>query len=121
MKRKIFITTALVCCFMVCLAIAIADLNGKWNGVLLAPDGNEYPLSYTYKIDGDKLTGVGSSPQGDVPLTDGKVTGNDFSYNISVNGMDFKNTGKFYPEADSIGLDIDFNGMKMHTTLKRSK
>ena len=33
MNRKLFITTALVCSFMVCLAV-LADLNGKWTGTL---------------------------------------------------------------------------------------
>ena len=121
MKRKIFKTTALVCCFMVCFAV-VADLAGKWTGTLKAPDGNEYPLTYTFKTDGDKLTGIGSSPQGDVPLTDGKITSStDFTFNVAVNGADIKNTGKYYPTGDSIGLDIDFNGMKFHATLKRGQ
>ncbi len=70
MKRKIFTTTALVCCFMVCFAI-VADLTGKWTGVLKTPDGNEFPINYTFKVDGDKLTGVGSSPNGDIAINDG--------------------------------------------------
>jgi hypothetical protein len=119
MKRKIFTTTALVCCFMVCFAI-VADLAGKWTGSLKTPDGQEFPLSYTFKTDSGKLTGMASSPQGEVPITGGKLTGTDFTFNISVNGADVKHTGKFYPDADSVGMDIDFNGMKMHATLKRA-
>lgn len=119
MKKRIFTTTALVCCFVVCFAIA-ADLTGKWTGTLKTPDGNEFPLTYVLKVDGDKLTGTGQSPQGEVPISDGKVTGTDFAFNLSVNGTDVKHTGKYYAAADSIGLDIDFNGMKFHTTLKRS-
>ena len=119
MKRRIFTTTALLCCFMVCFAI-VADLTGKWTGSLKAPDGNEYPLTYNFKTDGAKLTGTGESPQGTIDITDGKVSGNDFSFTISVGGVDIKNTGKFYPEADSVGMDIDYQGMKMHATLKRA-
>jgi len=55
MKRKIFTTTALVCCIMVCFAIA-ADLAGKWTGTLKTPDGNEIPLTYVLKTDSGKLT-----------------------------------------------------------------
>jgi len=33
MKRKIVTTAALICCFVVCLAAAVADLNGKWAGL----------------------------------------------------------------------------------------
>ncbi|ASU32889.1 hypothetical protein [Mucilaginibacter xinganensis] len=118
--KKVFITTALLCCFAVCFAF-VADLTGKWTGSLLAPDGNEYPLSYNFKVDGDKLTGTGDSPAGSVAIADGKISGNDFSFSIPVNGVDIKNTCKFYPEADSVGMDIDYNGMKMHATLKRAK
>jgi hypothetical protein len=119
MKKKIFTTTALVCYFMVCFAI-VADLTGKWTGTLKTPDGNEFPVNYTFKVDGDKLTGMGSSPSGDIQITDGKINGSDFSFIVSFNGTDIKNTGKFYAEADSVALDIDFNGMKMHSTLKRA-
>jgi len=120
MKRKIFTTAALVCCIMVCFAIA-ANLAGKWTGTLKTPDGNEFPLTYTFKTDSGKLTGIASSPQGDVAITEGKlITATDFTFNLSVNGSDIKHTGKFYPDADSIGMDIDFMGNKMHTTLKRS-
>jgi len=119
MKRKIFTTVALVCCVMVCFAIA-ADLAGKWSGSIKTPDGNEVPLSYTFKTDSGKLTGIATSPQGDVPISDGKIiSATDFTFNLSFNGTDIKHTGKFYPDADSIGMDIDFNGQKFHTTLKR--
>ena len=118
MKIKIINTMALVCCIMVCFAV-VADLTGKWTGSLHAPDGNDYPLNYSLKVEGDKLTGTGDSPQGSVPITEGKVSGADFSFTIDVGGVAVKNTGKFYAEADSCGLDIDYNGMKMHATLKR--
>ena len=120
MKKRIFTTTALVCCFMVCFAI-VADIAGKWTGTIKTPDGNEFPLTYTFKTDSGKLTGIASSPQGDVPITDGKlISATDFTFNVSVNGTDIKHTAKFYPDADSIGMDIDFNGQKLHATLKRS-
>jgi hypothetical protein len=119
MKRKVFTTTLLVCCFAVCLA-AIADLTGKWAGTLKTPDGEEMPVNYTFKANGDKLTGNGASPDGDIPIKDGKINGADFSFTVTYNGTDIKNTGKFYAEADSVALDIDFNGTKMHTTLKRA-
>jgi len=119
MKKKIFTTVALVCCIMVCFAIA-ADLAGKWTGTIKTPDGQEFPLSYTFKTDSGKLTGMASSPQGDVQIANGKmVSATDFTFSVNVNGTDVLHTGKFYPDADSVGMDIDFNGMKMHATLKR--
>lgn len=120
MKKRIFTTVALVCSFVVCFAIA-AGLAGKWTGTLKTPDGNELPLTYTLKTDSGKITGTASSPQGDLNITDGKISSaTDFTFSVSVNGTDVKHTGKYYPDADSIGMDIDFNGAKMHMTLKRS-
>ena len=117
--KKILTTTALVFCIAVCFAF-VADLTGKWTGSIKTPDGNEFPLSYALKVDGNNLTGTATSPQGDVAITNGKVTGTDFSFSLEVNGTDIKHTGKYYADADTAGLDIDFNGMKFHTTLKRA-
>ncbi|HEX3386821.1 MAG TPA: hypothetical protein VHS53_16585 [Mucilaginibacter sp.] len=119
MKRKILITTAFLFIFGAAFAY-FADLNGKWSGMLLAPDGNQYPLSYTFKADGDKLTGTGESPQGAIDLTKGSIKGDSLFFHIDVGGVDVPNTGKYYTEGDSISLTLDYQGIKMHTTLKRA-
>src|SRR5579863_5170428 len=95
MKRKLFITAALLCSFAVAFA-AFADLNGNWAGTLTAPDGNEYPLTYAFKTDGDMLTGTSQSPQGTVGITDGKIKGDSLSFAIDVNGVKVLNTGKYF-------------------------
>ncbi len=117
MKKRIFTTAALVCCFMVCFAI-IADLNGKWTGTLKTPDGSEIALTYNFKVDGNKLTGTAESPQGVVPIDSGKVNGNDFKFQVTVDGTDYPHIGKFY--TDSCGIDIMFGSQKIHTTVKRA-
>ena len=117
MKRKFFNPIALICCFFVVMA-AIADLNGKWTGILKTPDGNDLQVTYTFKVDGDKLTGTAESPAGVVSVDNGKITGDTFSFKVTVDGNDYPHTGKMY--ADSCGLDVDFGGQKSHTTLKRA-
>jgi hypothetical protein len=119
MKRKIFITAGLLCCMTAAFAF-FADVNGKWSGVIAAPDGNEYPLSYTFKADADKLTGQGQSPQGAIDVTEGKMKGDSISFAIDVNGVKVTNWGKYYSAGDSISLNMDYQGMKMHSTLKRA-
>ena len=120
MKKRIFTTLALVCCILVCFAIA-ADLAGKWTGTLKTPDGNEIPLTYTFKTDGGNLSGTASSPQGEIAIGNTKmISATDFTFTVPVNGEDIKHTGKFYPDADSIGMDVEAMGAKMHMTLKRS-
>ncbi len=87
---------------------------------LTAPDGNEYPLTYTFKTEGDILTGTSQSPQGTVGITDGKISGDSLSFAIDVSGVKVLNTGKYFSVGDSISLNIDYQGMKFHTTLKRA-
>ena len=120
MKTRIFTTVALVCSFVVCFAMVAADINGKWTGALKMGDGNEFPLNYVFKSDGTNLTGAAVSPQGELPITNGKITGTDFSFTLTINGTDIKNSGRYYAAGDSLGLDIDYNGNKAHCTLKRS-
>jgi hypothetical protein len=119
MKRKLFITSALLCCCIAAFAY-FAGIDGHWKGMLTAPDGNQYPLDYTYKTDGEKLTGSGLSMSGPVDLTEGKVKGDSLSYAIDVGGVKVLNTGKYISAGDSISLTIDYQGMIMHSTLKRA-
>jgi len=116
MKKKIFSTATLVCiCFFVCLAV-VADLTGKWGGALKTPNG-DLPVKYTFKVDGDKLTGSADSDQGSLPIADGKISGNNFTFTLDFNGTILKNVGKFY--GDSVTIDIDYQGTNLHGLLKR--
>ena len=118
MKLKLLITTALVCCFMICMAI-VADLTGKWTGSIHTPDGNDLPVTYNFKADGTTLTGTAESPQGTIPIDNGKIDGSNFSFKVTVSGMDYPHTGTMY--ADSCGVDIDFGGQKAHFKIIRAK
>lgn len=116
MKRKFLNPIALLCCFLFVIAL-VADPNGKWTGVIKVPNGGDLNVSYNFKVDGDKLTGTAESPSGEVTIEKGKINGDKFSFSVNVDGTDYPHTGKFY--ADSCGLDIDFGGLKVHTTLVR--
>jgi hypothetical protein len=119
MKRKILITAALLCSFAAAFAY-FAGISGKWSGTLNAPDGNQYPLNYTFKEDNGKLTGSGHTSQGETEVTEGKIKGDSLSFAIDVGGVKVLNTGKYFAAGDSIGLDVDYQGYKMHSTLKRA-
>jgi hypothetical protein len=118
MKKKFFTTTALICCFMVCLAV-VADITGKWSGTIVTPDGQDIAVTYNFKVDGSKLTGTADSPQGTVPIDDGKIDGDKFSFKVTVSGADYPHTGKIY--ADSLAMDLDFGGPIAHFIVKRDK
>ena len=116
MKRKLFNSIALCCCFIFLMAV-LASLDGRWTGVVKTPDGNELNVIYNFKTDGDKLTGTVESPSGVMSIDSGKVAGNTFSFQVTVDGNDYPHKGTIYD--DSCGLDIDFGGQLMHTTLVR--
>ena len=117
MKKKFSIAALLVCSFVVCLA-AFADLNGKWKGILKLADF-ELPLTYTFKVDGENLTGTIGTGQGEFPIADGKIKGNDFSFSLDFNGNKIPNTGKYY--GDSTIITQDFNGNKSNIKLTRAQ
>ncbi|HVV54726.1 MAG TPA: hypothetical protein VHC47_05360 [Mucilaginibacter sp.] len=119
MKRKLLITVALVCIFAAGYAM-FAGVAGDWKGTVTAPDGNDYPLSYTFKTDSGKLTGTAQSMQGTVDIQNGKMSGDSLSFAIDVNGVSVGHTGKYFADGDSISMNLDYQGMKMHTTLKRA-
>lgn len=120
MKRKIFTSVALVFCFMVCFA-AIADLTGKWTGSIKGPDGNDVALTYIFKVDGNKLTGTAQAMGEPITIDSGKMNGTDFTFKITTpDGIVIPHKGKYYATGDSAGVDIDYNGQKFHTTLKRN-
>ena len=119
MKRKILFTAALLLCFGAAFAW-FADLNGKWTATLKTPDGNEFPLTYTFKSDGSTLTGSVESPQGAIDVQEGKVKGDSLWFSVDAGGTKVLNAGKYIAAGDSISLGIDFQGMKFHATLKRA-
>ena len=120
MKRKLITPITLFCSALIWLAVT-SGLNGKWTGALKSPSGEEFPINYTFKVNGDTFTGTGVSPDGDIPISDGKLNGTDFSFKVLYNNTTIENSGKYYAAGDSVGLNVNFNGEIMHATLTRPK
>jgi len=119
MKKKIFIGAVLICFVTVCFA-AIANISGKWTGSLITPDGNELQLKYDFKVDGDKLTGTAQGDSHPTAINEGKITGDSIIFKVSNdNGDVFPHAGKYFANGDSISMNIEVQGAKFHTTLKR--
>ena len=118
--KKAIITASLLACFVICYAL-ISGISGKWLGSLNLPNGQTIPITYILKADSGKLTGTVIGPDGELPITNAKIKGNEFSFNIEANGQTIANTGKYYQEADTIGIDLEGANFKLHSTLKRDK
>jgi hypothetical protein len=117
MNRKVIGTLLLIFCVFAAFA-TIENLNGRWTGLLKTDQGDEYPLLYNFQIQGNDLSGTAKTPKGDMPINDGKINGNNFTFNVKVNGMQIEHSGKFY--GDSVGVDISLGDEKSHATLKRA-
>jgi hypothetical protein len=66
-------------------SLEAADVTGKWVAQVPGRDGQTRETTFNFKVDGDKLGGTVSGRQGDVPLADGKVQGDDLSFTTTFN------------------------------------
>jgi hypothetical protein len=74
--------TILVACLaiaMLTVTAAAAEVSGKWSGQVPGR-GDATAATFTFKVDGDKLTGTMTGPQGEVALQEGKVSGDQISF-----------------------------------------
>jgi hypothetical protein len=69
-------------------AMRAADITGNWSAEMNMPDGNSMPLTFTFKQDGAKLSGTVQSQQGGtMDISNGKIDGAKFTFDVSFNGM----------------------------------
>ncbi len=81
-KRIAFLSVSFV--FAALMAVwAAADVTGKWVAQVPGREGQTNETTITLKAEGDKLTGTISGRQGDTPISDGKVSGDDISFVVS--------------------------------------
>jgi hypothetical protein len=73
------------CLIIAALAVtaAAADVSGKWSGQVPGRGGEGMAATFTFKVDGDKLSGTMTGPQGEVPLQEGKVAGDKISFSTT--------------------------------------
>jgi len=60
-----------------------ADVTGKWAAEIDMPNGNTRTTNFTFKVDGEKLTGTVSGRMAEVPIEDGKLVGSDISFSVT--------------------------------------
>ena len=105
-------TFVLTIAFMLIAGMAFAaDIDGKWEGEVQGMDGNPMKISYTFKADGNTLTGMTKGMDGsDLAIQDGKIDGNTFSYSLDFGmGQPMKFNGTV--KGDTIELKMDMSGM----------
>lgn len=98
---------------------AAADVAGKWSGQVPAR-GEAANATFVFKVDGDKLTGTMTGPQGEVVLQEGKVAGDKISF--SAAGANAKILFAGTVAGDEIKMTrTREGGQSREFTLKRAK
>lgn len=67
-----------------------ADFNGKWTGDVQGRMGTQ-TLTFDFHVDGSTLTGKITTPRGDMDIANGKVDGDNISFeqDLNFNGNSF--------------------------------
>ncbi len=94
------------------VAALAADFNGKWSAEVQGRMGPQ-TITFDFKVDGSTLTGKITTPRGDIDISNGKVDGDNISFDqvMNFNGnsmtMSYKGTAD---GADSIKFTRTFGG-----------
>ncbi|MGH9674749.1 MAG: hypothetical protein ACRD44_16345 [Bryobacteraceae bacterium] len=83
------------------MAVQAADLNGKWVAQVPGRQGGTQEWTFTFKVEGDKLTGTVANQRGESPISDGKDDVS-FSQTMEFGG----NTMKFLYKGKVSGDDL---------------
>ncbi len=116
MTRKISIAALLV--LGTVLVVYAGDLNGRWEGKMANPNGADFALTFNFKVDGDKLTGSVEGPAGELPITEGKVDGDEFSFKVKFEDNVIDHQGKV--SGDTISMKVQGPWGESEMTLKRA-
>jgi len=102
-----------------------SDVTGKWTAQVPGRNGQTRETTFNFKVDGDALTGTVSGRQGDNPISDGKVKGDEIAFTVT---MSFGgNTAKLNYKGKVSGDEIKFSrtregsGQVQEFTAKRAK
>jgi hypothetical protein len=119
MMKKILLTLGLL--LFVAPAFA-ADIDGTWTGTLSTP-GGDVAVKYTFKAQGNVLTGTASSPDGsDVAIKNGKVDGGKISFSVDAdfNGSTTTMVYSGVHTSDDLKMHLEFMNMPLDFVLKKA-
>ena len=102
-----------------CQFASAQEINGKWKGTMESPNG-AMEMVFDFKANADSLTGTIASPMGELPISNGKIDGKNFSFEISFNDMTIKHTGTIMADSISLKMPGMGDGEAMEMILKRA-
>lgn len=86
-------------------------IDGNWKGTRDTPNGT-FEVNYSFKVEGNELTGTWKTQFGEAKIEKGKVDGKKFSYSISFNDRSFDYTGEVVNE-NELSIKSERGEMKL--------
>jgi hypothetical protein len=116
-KSRHMLATVLGCIFA--MIAAAADINGKWRAEFTTPDGTQRTNTFTFKVEGDNVTGTVAGSQDETPIKNGKLSGDALTFTAERPFGMFTYKGKV--SGDEIRFEVQFNDNSFPMTAKRIK
>ena len=69
------------------LAVSAQGAAGKWDCSIETPNG-PFNMTFEFAVNGNNLTGSMTNSFGSIPISEGKINGNDLTFVLSFPGMD---------------------------------
>jgi len=99
-----YLSIVLAVLLLTCFAFA-ADIDGKWSGTIT---GMEIPIEFTFKAEGQTLTGFHIVSGTQTAIKDGKIDGNNISFVAELEMGKFAHKGVI--SGDTIKMTYDDGG-----------
>jgi hypothetical protein len=103
--------------FLLPFGALAADINGKWKAEFTTPDGTQRTNTFTFKVEGAKLTGTVAGTQDETPIQNGNVSGDEISFTAERPFGKFTYKGKV--AGNEIKMKVEFNEQSFEITAKR--
>lgn len=113
-----------VCALVLLLTAGIAfsaDIDGTWEGKMDMMD-QTMAISFTFKAEGNVLTGFTPVGNQKLQIQDGKIDGNNISFSVVYNfGEEVKADYTGVLSGDELKLNWDIMGQAIEVTLKKAQ
>ena len=111
-------TAIVIIVLTLAVSVLAADISGKWKTTMQGGDGGE--IVFTFKVDGDKLTGSVAGPMGEMPISDGKLEGSNITFSVSFGDNKIVHKGTVSDNEIKLKVDMGPGGEAMEFVLKRA-
>jgi len=115
--RNSAIWLSAILAILLSIAAVAADISGRWKAEFSTPDGTQRVNTFSFKVDGGKLTGTVEGTQDETPIQNAKITGDEISFTAERPFGTFTYSGKV--SGNEIKFKVTFNDQSFEMTAKR--